>query len=149
MNNNDDTQQGRSSEDLAQIAKQLQNQEDQVYGDETVSGTNPRPDSDDDVEAMMENVTGNDPTAINANGTPNDDYIAQEVNKDKIDRHTTAPIIQDANPNNDDAPVSNLNENIDADAIASPAGISENLAESTGDPFDALTDSDLGVKKNQ
>ncbi len=136
-------------QDPKKISEELQKDEDRFYGGQTVSGHAPNTTSDDDVEKMMEDVTGNDPTAINANDTPNDDHIAQEVNKDEIDRHTTAPIIQDANPNNDDAPVSNLNENIDADAIASPAGVSENLAESTGDPFDALTDADLGVKKNQ
>lgn len=131
------------------IAKQLQNQDDDVYGDETPSGTNPRPGNlTADTESIMQQVTGNDPTQVSSSGKPQIDTLADEVNKDERARRGET-VVQDPNPNNDDAAVSNLDENIDADAIGAAAGVSENLAESTADPFDSLTDADLGIKKNK
>lgn len=132
-----------------QIDDQLQQQEDSVYGDETASGTNPRPGNlTADTEDMMQQVTGNDPTSVSSTGKPVDDTLADEINKDE-QALRGEPVQQDPNPNNDNRAVSNLDENIDSDAIGAQAGVSENLAESTGDPFDALTDADLGIKKNQ
>jgi hypothetical protein len=128
------------------LDEELQQLEDQVYGDETPSGTNPRPgEQTADTESMMQAVTGNDPSATNANGTANDDHIAQEMDKDELDRHTTAPIIQEPNP--ETIPQDSIPVDLDADGIAAPAGVSENLAGSVGDPFDSLSDTDF--KKNK
>lgn len=44
-----------------EIKKELQKQEDEVYGDETWGGSNPRPSSDDDVEEELKEVTGDEP----------------------------------------------------------------------------------------
>lgn len=126
------------------LDEELQQLEDQVYGDEMPGGTNTRPDTDDDVEQMMQNVTGNDPSATNADGSVNDDHIAQEMDKDDYARHTTAPVIQ--SPNLENIPTDSIPEDVDADAIGAAAGVSENLAESTGDPFDSLTDADFKKK---
>jgi hypothetical protein len=71
MTNNDD------------IKKELQREEDEVYGDETISGSSPRPSSDDDVEQGMENVTGQEPAR--------DETIADAVNEEEEERHGLEP----------------------------------------------------------
>ena len=42
------------------IKKELEQLEDENYGDETISGTNPRPDADDDIDANMIDAVGSD-----------------------------------------------------------------------------------------
>lgn len=78
-----------------------------------------------DVEEAMEEVTGNAPIG--------DTNIAKEVNRDELDRHTTAPIEQ---PAGEFVPEKNIDEEIDAEDINSPAGASENAINSTKDPVD-------------
>jgi len=64
------------------IEKEFQKQDDAFYGDETVSGSSPRPTSDDDTVDNLKDVTGNKP----------DDSkpftIAGEVEADELDRRS-------------------------------------------------------------
>jgi len=73
-------------EDPTKIAKQVAQQDDDFYGDETAAGTNPDPESDDDVDEMMEEEIGNVPESSD----PLD--IATEVDHDEEDiRHNPLP----------------------------------------------------------
>lgn len=42
------------------VKRQIQKQDDDVYGDETVSGSSPRPGSDADTEKNLEDYVGSD-----------------------------------------------------------------------------------------
>jgi hypothetical protein len=42
------------------IKEEIAKQDKDIYGDETISGTDPSPDSDDDVEEIMEDAFGKD-----------------------------------------------------------------------------------------
>lgn len=61
------------------VKRELEEQDDEFYGDETVSGSNPEPDSDDSVEEMMSDVVGED-----FDETQEVD-IAEEVGEDEED----------------------------------------------------------------
>ncbi len=67
------------------IKEELKKQEAEFYGDETVSGTNPDPESDDSVAEMMEDVMGEDASASVSD--PQDDgfNIADEIEDDEED----------------------------------------------------------------
>jgi len=81
-------------EDPTKIAKQVAQQDDDFYGDETYAGSNPAPQSDDDVDEMMEKEIGNVPESSD----PLD--IAAEVDHDEEDiRHNPLP---DDEPNLED-----------------------------------------------
>lgn len=57
------------------VQKEVEELEDEVYGDQTVSGTNPAPTSDDDTKENLEDVIGNEPDqAFN---------IGDEINSDE------------------------------------------------------------------
>ena len=45
-------------EDPQKVNKQLKKDEDQYYGDATISGSSPDPESDDNADDAMEDVTG-------------------------------------------------------------------------------------------
>jgi hypothetical protein len=64
------------------IKKELEEQEDAYYGDETVSGSNPNPAkvTQNDTEDNIEDVTGNEPKA----GVPFS--LADEVDDDEMAR---------------------------------------------------------------
>lgn len=65
------------------IKKQIKQQQDDVYGDSTVSGSAPDPEADDDVEEILEEVVGTD---IN----PGDEFhLADEVMEDESIRRGT------------------------------------------------------------
>ncbi len=66
-----------AGEDVDEVKKELKENEDRFYGEETVSGSSPRPESDDDVKEMVKEVIGNPPEE----GKPFS--IAEEVNKDE------------------------------------------------------------------
>lgn len=65
------------------IKKQLKQQNDQVYGDETVSGTMPDPESDDDIAESVEDVMGADAEKDIKEHKPFN--IGEEVNEDEED----------------------------------------------------------------
>ena len=62
------------------IEKELKKQDDEVYGEETVSGSSPRPASDDDTTDNLKDVIGNEPK----NDKPF--TIAEEIEADELDR---------------------------------------------------------------
>ncbi len=64
-------------QDIDEVKKEIRENEDRFYGEETVSGSSPRPDSDDDVAEMIKEVIGNSPEE----GKPFS--IAEEVKKDE------------------------------------------------------------------
>ncbi len=66
-----------TKQDIDDIKKELREDEDRFYGEETVSGSSPRPESDDDVKEMVKEVIGNPPEE----GKPFS--IAEEVKKDE------------------------------------------------------------------
>lgn len=61
------------------IRRELEEQDDEFYGDETVSGSNPDPDSDDSVSEMMTDTVGDDFDETE------DLDIAEEVKEDEED----------------------------------------------------------------
>ena len=66
-----------TKQDIDDIKKEIMENEDRFYGEETVSGSSPRPESDDNVKEMVKEVIGNPPEE----GKPFS--IAEEVNKDE------------------------------------------------------------------
>lgn len=76
------------------VQKEIEELEDENYGDETVSGTNPRPDADDDVEDFVKDTVGSD-------FDDEDDLdIAEEVKEDEEDIRSDE--INDYMPEEDD-----------------------------------------------
>lgn len=78
------------------VQKEIEELEDENYGDETVSGTNPRPDADDDVEDFMEDVVGEDfdeDKPFNMGDEVNEDEI--EIRDDEINDYTPEPDTDD------------------------------------------------------
>lgn len=71
MTNNDD------------IKEELRKEEDEVYGDETISGSSPRPDTDDDVDKPMTDLTGKK--------VERSDTIAEDINEEEEERHGLTP----------------------------------------------------------
>ena len=65
------------------VKKELKKLEDENYGESTVSGSAPDPESDDSVEDMLEEVMGEDASAQVSD--PQDDgfNIADEINDDE------------------------------------------------------------------
>jgi len=68
------------------IKKQIQQQDKDVYGDTTISGSSPDPESDDDVEKVVEEVTGEKPKQ------GEEFSISDEVEKDEKARRTKPEI---------------------------------------------------------
>lgn len=106
----------------------------QVYDDEKISGHMAGLDSDDNAADALREVLGNNPKH-NLN-------IGEEINKDEQSLTTKPdgtedPVVPTDSLDNLDPQIVNINA----------AGVSENLEESTEDPFDKLTDADLGIKK--
>lgn len=64
------------------VRDEVKKQEDEFYGDSTISGTAPDPSSDDDVDEVVEEVTGEKPEEFEPVG------IAEEIDKDEKARHT-------------------------------------------------------------
>ena len=68
------------------IKKELKRQEDEVYGENTISGSSPDPDSDDDVMTNLEDAVG---AGIN----PGDEFhLADEVMNDESARQPGASV---------------------------------------------------------
>ena len=65
------------------VKKQLKKQDDEFYGDQTVSGSAPDPESDDSVEDIIEEVMGEDASAKIMD--PDDDgfSLADEITEDE------------------------------------------------------------------
>jgi len=73
------------------VQKEVDELEDEVYGDETVSGTNPKPGSDDDTKKNLEEVIGNEPApGFNIGDEINEDEaaIADKPINDYADEET-------------------------------------------------------------
>lgn len=64
-------------EDIEDVKNELKENEKRFYGEETVSGSSPSPESDDDVKEMVREVIGNTPKE----GKPFS--IAEEIEKDE------------------------------------------------------------------
>jgi hypothetical protein len=64
------------------VKKEVEEQEDEFYGDATISGTAPDPSSDDDVDEVVKEVTGEKPEQFEPVG------IAEEVDEDEKALHT-------------------------------------------------------------
>ena len=91
-----------------EIKKELEEQEEEFYGDETVSGSSPSPESDDSIEKMMGDAMGED--AADDVSDPKEDgfNIADEIEEDE-EEAMESPIedYQDA-------------EGLEAEALANP-----------------------------
>jgi len=114
------------------VIKEVNQQEDDNYGDETISGTNPRPDSDDDLEKVMDDVVGSDfdeekPLDI-ADEIEDDE---EEIQKGEINDYQS-----EEDPENEE-----------------PEGELERIEKkedvSTDDPMDDLSDDDFGDEDPQ
>lgn len=64
------------------VKKEVEEQEKRNYGDETISGSSPDPSSDDDVDEVVEEITGEEPGMFEPVG------IAEEIDKDEKALHT-------------------------------------------------------------
>jgi hypothetical protein len=64
------------------LKKQVREQDDIVYGEETISGSSPKPESDDDIEEILEEVMGDDIDFLNGFS------LEEEVKKDEKARRT-------------------------------------------------------------
>lgn len=62
------------------IKREVNKEEDEFYGEETETGSSPKPSSDDDVEKDLENVIGPDAKDILNKRKPFD--IDEELDKD-------------------------------------------------------------------
>jgi hypothetical protein len=115
-----------------EIKKELDKEEKDFYGDTTISGQNPDPESDDDTKQALVDVLGNNPR--------HDENIGNEINKDEMG------VVE--NPPRENEPVT-LEENADALENAEQGGnpISEELSRAAQDPFEVLTDADFRKKK--
>lgn len=105
----------------------------QAYDDEKISGHMAGLDSDDNTADALREVIGNNPKH-NLN-------IGDEINNDEQALTTKL----DRTPNSTE-PVDSLSAIDPAIININAAGVSENLEESTQDPFDSLTDADLKKK---
>ena len=64
------------------VKKELKDEQDEFYGDTSISGSAPDPESDDKVLEFVKEVTGNEPK-------PGDPFsLAEEVEKDEKARRT-------------------------------------------------------------
>ena len=71
------------------IKKQIEEEDKRVYGETTISGSMPDPESDDDIKDAVKDITGEEPK----DGVPFS--IAEEVKKDEAARRTKPKIIID------------------------------------------------------
>lgn len=137
------------------VQKEIEELEDENYGDETISGTNPRPDADDDVEDFMEDVVGED-------FDEEDDLdIADEIEDDE--ENIRDEEINDYQPDDDDdvEPESELEKiekkedlvtddpmNQVADEVIfddeDMAETAHDIAEANAEPSDFIDDNDEG-----
>ena len=69
-----------TKQDIEDVKKEIKENEDRFYGEETISGSSPRPDSDDNVAEALEDVIGNPPKRGKAFS------LAEEVEKDEEER---------------------------------------------------------------
>lgn len=70
-----------NQDDSDDIKAQVKKQNDEVYGEETVSGSSPDPDSDSDTAANLSDAIGNEPDK-NDKGFE----LAKEVHDDELAR---------------------------------------------------------------
>ncbi len=63
------------------IQKEVNREEDEFYGEETISGSSPKPSSDDDAESALAGAIGPDAHDVVKNHKPFD--IDEEVDKDE------------------------------------------------------------------
>jgi hypothetical protein len=71
---------------IKDIKKQIQQQDKNVYGDTSISGSAPDPESDDDVEEVVKEITGEKPEQGQQFN------ISKEVEKDEKARRTKPEI---------------------------------------------------------
>jgi hypothetical protein len=67
--------------DSKKVKQQIQQQNDDVYGDETYAGSSPRPDADDDIEMVIGNTMGEDAVEDIAGHKPFN--VADEIEGDE------------------------------------------------------------------
>ncbi len=110
------------------VIKELKNQDDENYGDETISGTNPVSGEAPDVDDMMDDVVGED------HDEEEELDIAEEIEGDE--EEIKSGEINDYQDDEDEA----SEETVPQDNLVEIEK-EENLTQT--DPMDSLTDEDL------
>lgn len=90
------------------IKEELKRQEEEFYGDETVSGSSPDPESDDSVETMVEDAMGEDASANVSDPKASGFNIADEIEGDEEE------VLESPTVDYQDK------EGLDAEAVANP-----------------------------
>lgn len=111
---------------------QVIQQDNQFYGDQTISGQNPDPASDDNAADALEEVLGNTP----------EKPIGEEINQDEEELVDEVGV----NEPSDQIKIEPIEDSTNI-GLTGAAGASENLVEATDDPYESLTDADFGSKK--
>jgi hypothetical protein len=74
--------------DSKKVKQQIQQQNDDVYGDETYSGSSPRPDADDNIDDIVRDAMGKDAVEDIDNRKPFN--LADEIEEDEKDIRSKA-----------------------------------------------------------
>lgn len=72
------------------VKKEVEEVQDEIYGEETISGSSPSPESDDDVGEIMEKTMGADAAEDLEENKPH--TLAEEVERDEKKRRTKPEI---------------------------------------------------------
>ena len=122
-------------QDPKKIQEELDQEDNEFYGDETASGTNPAPGSDTDTSETLKDVIGESPK--------HNENIGEEINKDEKD------LIEEEgfDEPKDKIKLEPVESDSEEEDLTAAAGASENLVESTDDPYENLTDADFKNKK--